>query len=96
MFPPKSSLVIAEKKFGFFQLGGILDKQINTTARRKADFGVLEEEYNPGHNFLEFCNILLWLRFARIKAKLDIKYSKFGVGVTARVPNLFKLRISGN
>ena len=41
--------------------------------------------YNPDHNILELCNILVQIRFTISKRKLDIQYGKLGTRVASRV-----------
>ena len=45
---------------------------------------------NPCHNILEYYNILLDISFNTSKMKLDIQYSKHGIGVTSRVTERLK------
>ena len=55
--------------------------------------------YNPGHNIFELYNVLVQVRLATNKPKLDIQYKKLGIRVALRVAkrlnieNLRKLRI---
>ena len=41
--------------------------------------------YNPGCNILELYNILVQIRFTTSERKLDIQYSKLGIGVASPV-----------
>ena len=50
--------------------------------------------YNPGHNILELYNVLVQVRFATSKMKIDIWYNKFGLRVASRLQNNFS-RILG-
>ena len=50
--------------------------------------------YNPGHNILELYNILVQIRFTTSKGKLDIWYSKLGIGVASRVAERLKVNTS--
>ena len=58
--------------------------------------------YNPGHNIFELYNVLVQVRLATSKPKLDILYKKLGIRVALRVAkrlnieNLRKLRILKN
>ena len=40
--------------------------------------------YNPGHNILEFYNILVQVRFTTSTTKLEFQYSKLGIRVADR------------
>ena len=51
--------------------------------------------YNSGHNILELYNILVPIRFATSKRKLDILYSKLGIRVAER-SKTYDLRKLGN
>ena len=42
-------------------------------------------KYNPGHNILELCNVLVQAWFAACKVELDIWYNKLGVRIASRV-----------
>ena len=50
--------------------------------------------YNPGHNILELYNVLVQVRFATSKMKIDTWYNKFGLRVASRLQNNFS-RILG-
>ena len=51
--------------------------------------------YNPGHNILELYNVLVQVRFATSKMKINIWYNKFGLRVASGLQNNFS-RILGN
>ena len=47
----------------------------------KLKFGI----YNPGHNILKRCNVLVQVRFATSQMNLDIQYNKLGIRFVLRV-----------
>ena len=54
---------------------------------------------NPGHNILELYNVLVQIRVATSKMKIDIWYNKLGTRVASRVTKQLKtqdLRKLGN
>ena len=46
--------------------------------------------YNPGHDILELCNILVQIQFTTSKMKLDICYNKLCMRVASRVVEQLK------
>ena len=48
-------------------------------------FGIIASCYSPSHNILERYNILAQIRLTTSKKKLDILYSKLGIGVAGRL-----------
>ena len=54
-----------------------------------------EQIYNPGHSILELYNILVQVRFATSRTKLDIQYN-IVYELPHELPSALRLRILGN
>ena len=51
--------------------------------------------HDPGHNILELYNVLVQVRFATIKTKVDIQYNKLGIRVAKPYEILRNFEILG-
>ena len=61
---------------------------------KKITQGTTEGIYNPGHNILELYSVLLQVRFATSKTKLDISYNLVNES-SHKLPNNLRLRVLG-
>ena len=52
--------------------------------------------YNPGHNILELCNVLVEIRVAQVKRNLISSITNLVHELSFKLPNELKLRILEN